>query len=99
MSERTRIISLILIMTVITVSVVAITTFLLYRAAFEEETLFIEIEDQGKGFDRAALTNQVSAGLSGMQERAYALGGALEIVSNPGVGTRVTATILFPDIT
>ncbi len=37
MSERTRIISLILIMTVITVSVVGITGFLLYRTAFEEE--------------------------------------------------------------
>ncbi len=37
MTERRRILSLILIMTVITVGVVAITTLLLYRAAFEEE--------------------------------------------------------------
>ncbi len=64
----------------------------------DDNTLFIEVEDKGKGFDRVALSVNASAGLSGMQERAYALGGTLEIESNPGAGTRVTATILFPDI-
>ncbi len=59
----------------------------------EEDTLFIEVEDRGKGFDRAALSLTGSAGLSGMQERAYGRGGILDIESDPGVGTRVAANL------
>jgi signal transduction histidine kinase len=58
-----------------------------------EDTLFIEIEDLGKGFNQAALPISAAIGLSGMQERAYALGGTLEIESNPGAGTRVRAKL------
>jgi nitrate/nitrite-specific signal transduction histidine kinase len=55
------------------------------------------VEDDGKGFDAAALL-QVPAtggklGLLGMQERAALAGGAVEIESNPGAGTTVFARL------
>ena len=62
----------------------------------EEDTLFVEVEDQGKGFNKAALSFDASIGLSGMKERAYALGGTLDIESKVGIGTRVTAIIPLP---
>ncbi len=62
----------------------------------EEETLFIEIEDHGKGFDQAVLTPTGSIGQSGMQERAYALGGTLEIDSELGFGTHIAVELPLP---
>jgi len=58
--------------------------------------LALEIEDDGQGFDLEALRQpgRVSTGLSGMQERARMAGGALDLQSTPGRGTRLTAT--FP---
>jgi signal transduction histidine kinase len=55
------------------------------------------VEDDGKGFDAAALL-QASAtgsrlGLLGMQERAALAGGTVEIESNPGAGTTVFARL------
>lgn len=58
-----------------------------------EDRLFIEIEDDGVGFDpsRALLTK--SYGLVGMRERATMLGGEIEIFGRPGQGTIVRARI------
>ncbi|HOX58858.1 MAG TPA: response regulator [Candidatus Paceibacterota bacterium] len=51
------------------------------------------IEDDGKGFEAAALFNasptEGKLGLLGMQERARLVGGSVEIESNPGAGTTV----------
>jgi PAS domain S-box-containing protein len=57
--------------------------------------LAIEVADAGLGFDvgHALQSTDHSAGLSGMQERARLLGGRVDILSNPGVGTRVVAHI------
>jgi signal transduction histidine kinase len=58
------------------------------------ETLNIQIEDQGAGFEpQLALAAGLSSGLSGMQERAVLLGGHLRIESTPGAGTRLTAEL------
>lgn len=57
--------------------------------------LTLSIEDDGQGFTPAA--NPAVAGqrgMAGMQERATALQGSLEIVSQPGLGTRIV--VLFP---
>lgn len=62
----------------------------------EEETLFIEIEDHGKGFDQAVLTLTGSIGQSGMRERAYALGGTLKIESELGFGTHIAVELPLP---
>lgn len=58
-----------------------------------EGEVFLDISDQGRGFDPSiALSrsrNREHFGLRGIQERARALGGHCEIISQPGAGTRV----------
>ncbi len=53
--------------------------------------LHLEISDNGLGFNPGAVKN--STGLTGMKERAVALGGELNIQSGSGQGTRVVAEI------
>ena len=60
------------------------------------DSLSVQIADGGKGFDvAAALAAGQSSGLSGMRERAAALGGTMDIESN-GDGTRLTAELPLP---
>jgi PAS domain S-box-containing protein len=54
----------------------------------DDGRLVLEVRDDGRGFDRTAPRTD-SLGLASMEERALALGGRLEIVSNPGQGTCV----------
>jgi signal transduction histidine kinase len=54
----------------------------------------IEVEDNGKGITDGKNTNGPGVGLSGMRERAWQLGGTLEIKSN-GKGTIVIARLPF----
>ena len=59
-------------------------------------SLSVQIVDGGKGFDvAAALAAGRSSGLSGMRERAAALGGKMEIESATD-GTRLTAELPLP---
>lgn len=51
--------------------------------------LELSIQDDGRGFDRARLSQAEALGLVGMQERAALAGGALTIDTHPGGGTRV----------
>ncbi|MCC6848881.1 MAG: PAS domain S-box protein [Deltaproteobacteria bacterium] len=51
--------------------------------------LEIEIADDGRGFEPEAARVSEALGLVGMEERALALGGRLEVRSAPGAGTRV----------
>jgi signal transduction histidine kinase len=56
----------------------------------EEDTLLLEVEDDGIGFDPDAPgTRSRQLGLTSMEERARRLGGTLEISSVLGVGTTV----------
>lgn len=58
--------------------------------------LVLEVEDDGRGFEPAALKpgdQRGGLGLTGMRERASLLGGTLELRSRPGAGTLVRATI------
>jgi len=50
--------------------------------------LALEVEDDGIGFSRRTAQDR-GFGLKGMRERASALGGSMNIRSNPGKGTRV----------
>ena len=50
------------------------------------EGLRVEVRDDGSGFDK---TSSQGMGLTGMEERARALGGELEIESGVGKGSRV----------
>jgi signal transduction histidine kinase len=54
----------------------------------------IEIRDSGAGFNPDGVSKLGrGSGITGMRERAIALGGDLDISSSPGQGTRVTASL------
>lgn len=55
------------------------------------ETIQLEIEDNGQGFDPAG--NTTGFGLQGMRERTAALGGCCLITSHPGSGCRIQISI------
>jgi signal transduction histidine kinase len=59
------------------------------------EEVGIEIVDDGQGFDPFLLdrTGWPRLGLQTMRERAQAIGGALEVVSAPGEGTRIAVHV------
>jgi signal transduction histidine kinase len=57
-----------------------------------DETLVAEIRDDGTGFDPGAQFPG-HLGLQSMRERAYRLGGTVEISSTSGKGTIVRAVI------
>jgi PAS domain S-box-containing protein len=60
------------------------------RVTVTGDTLRVEIEDRGAGFDpRLVRTARTTVGLAGMRERASILGGRLSIESAPGKGVRV----------
>jgi len=69
------------------------------RIAISEETIQVEVMDQGKGIKRERLTelrtSVAGVGLRGMRERAKQFGGSLEISSGPH-GTSVTARFPKP---
>lgn len=64
----------------------------------DRDTLRLALEDDGQGFDPAALpaanhqAGNGGHGLKNLQARAAALGGHLEIHSRPGAGARLTLT-------
>jgi len=65
------------------------------RASRQPAAVALEIADDGRGFDTAAL-GQMSArhlGIIGMQERVRARGGSFRISSAPGAGTRVSVEL------
>jgi two-component system sensor histidine kinase UhpB len=61
--------------------------------------LVLKIEDDGIGFDVDQVSLQALSlqqwGLAGIQERANLIGGEIDIVSNPGSGTRIQVRVPF----
>ncbi|HBL23013.1 MAG TPA: hypothetical protein DDZ40_02735 [Deltaproteobacteria bacterium] len=53
----------------------------------------MEISDNGKGITKKELVDPRSIGLTGMHERAHAMGGTLTIMGVRGKGTTVTLTV------
>ena len=72
----------------------------LIQCALREGALAIEIEDDGRGFDPSSLGGPVAGrrglGLMGIRERIELLGGAVQIDSSPGQGTRIALTVPVP---
>jgi len=62
--------------------------FRVLRSAFR-----MSIEDDGRGFDPAALPPGTHWGIQHIRERASALGGSADISSTHGSGTRVSMTV------
>lgn len=66
------------------------------RLHAEDETIRVEISDDGRGIDPAVATDPASLGLLGIRERALLLGGHAIIERRPGGGTAVR--VLLPAI-
>ncbi|MCE7042686.1 ATP-binding protein [Dyadobacter sp. CY312] len=54
------------------------------------DTLFVTVEDDGKGFDTSKPNSKTGAGLSNVKARADFLNATFDIQSSPGNGTSVT---------
>ncbi len=61
-----------------------------------EGRLTVEVRDDGRGMPADPGERKSGFGVIGMQERAYMLGGQLNIFSEPGEGTTVQAVIPLP---
>ena len=61
----------------------------------DEETVGVEIVDDGRGFDALLLdrTGWPRLGLQTMRERAQSIGGDFDLVSAPGAGTRIAVHV------
>jgi signal transduction histidine kinase len=62
------------------------------HARCDEGTVVLAVQDDGAGFDAAAVGNR-GHGLGNMEARAAALGGTVRVVSATGKGTRVLLTL------
>ena len=60
--------------------------------ACEDRRLVMTVGDDGAGFDLKKAVRPTSIGLSGIKERALAIGGEVKIDSVPGKGTTITIT-------
>lgn len=66
------------------------------RLDFRPQELLLMVIDQGKGFSTEQVESRIQKrkfGLLGLQERAYLLGGTLQITTAPGQGTKVSVTV------
>ena len=63
----------------------------------QDETLWVEILDNGKGFVTNAEPDRPSSGLSGMRERAGLVGGYLLVESFLNQGTQILAALPLTD--
>lgn len=61
-----------------------------------QEAIYLEVDDNGKGFDPEG--NTTGFGLQGMRERTVALGGQFLLFSQPGKGCRITVSIPLPKL-
>jgi signal transduction histidine kinase len=60
------------------------------------DRVVMTVDDDGRGFDRSEMTEQADAGHVGLRSLADLMadaGGALEVLSTPGTGTRVRAEV------
>ena len=69
------------------------------RLNYGERDITIVVEDDGVGFDTestiAVATESGHFGLAGMRERAESIGGTFTVLSQPGRGSVVTATLPY----
>ena len=64
------------------------------RLRREDGELRFSVEDDGRGFDRRAVTP--GAGLANLHERVDTVGGRVQILSAPGRGTTVAGAVPWP---
>ena len=70
-------------------------TQLSVQLSTKPQSLYVQVLDNGKGFDPSK--NTTGFGLRGMKERAIALGGTCQIWSSPGAGCRISVILPLPE--
>ena len=65
---------------------------MIVRLVATPEQVRLAVEDDGRGFETSKVPGD-RLGLIGMRERAEVLGGALEVYSEKGAGSRIEATV------
>jgi len=60
-----------------------------------DDELVLNIEDDGRGFDKFQIAGKKTLGVLGMEERSEMMGGKYRITSSPGRGTVVTVSVPF----
>lgn len=69
------------------------------RLSIVDTVLTLAVEDNGRGFDPAALPpGRPGHGLENLRQRIEGLGGQFQCESAPGRGTRLTFTLKLPDL-
>ncbi|MGM9580156.1 MAG: sensor histidine kinase [Anaerovibrio sp.] len=75
------------------------------RLLFSSNDLSILISDEGRGFDmeeteemRKSGTGNGHFGILGMEERAKLIGASLNVISNPGEGTKIHVKLPYPKL-
>ena len=69
---------------------------LFVQLEYGQEEIALEVRDDGHGFATEPEPQPGHYGLTGMRERAAAIGGTLEVTSEPGVGTTVRLRAAAP---
>ena len=59
------------------------------------QTIDLNIEDDGEGFDTTVLQSRNTFGILGMRERVRSMNGKFEISSAPGKGTKISISLPF----
>jgi signal transduction histidine kinase len=67
------------------------------RSTYQPSMADLYVRDNGRGFDSHAAPAGKGFGLTSMRERAKRIGGQLEVLSEPGVGTQVIAVARVPE--
>jgi signal transduction histidine kinase len=65
------------------------------RLETNEDTLMLEVADNGRGITEAEIGNSQSFGLLGIRERLYPLNGQVDFIGHPNKGTRVIVRVPF----
>jgi signal transduction histidine kinase len=66
------------------------------RLERSDDTMVLEVEDNGRGITLEEASSHTSLGLLGIRERAAMLGGQLEVKGQEGGGTTVTVSLPSP---
>jgi signal transduction histidine kinase len=69
---------------------------LFVQLEYGPEVIALEVRDDGRGFAAERESSPGQYGLTGMRERAAAIGGTLEVTSEPGSGTTVRLRMTPP---
>ena len=64
---------------------------------YDEKSVTLKIQDDGRGFEQAGDRRTTSLGITIMRERSAEVGARFDIHSEPGKGMRVTVEVPIPE--